>query len=129
MKLIYKYDSMTKKFIGTDEIADNATAPTNATLVPVTNDCYDPKFDAQTQTWQGISEEEYFQALKQQAEANQNTHSNNKPTQAQQLLMNQQTTITNLQKELDKQKDTTSQLKQLVMDQQAAITQLKKGSN
>lgn len=125
MKLIYKYDPMTFKFAGTDEIIDDAAVPSNATLIPVSSQCYEPTFNAQTQTWSGITEAEYLQKLKQNAE----TQSDAQPTQTQELLMDQQATITNLQKELDKQKDTMSQLQQLVMNQQATISQLKKGSN
>lgn len=125
MKLIYKYDPMTFKFAGTDEIIEDAAVPSNTTLIPVPNQCYEPTFDIQTQTWNGITEAEYLQKLKQNAE----TKSDAQPTQNQKLLMDQQATITNLQKELDKQKDTTSQLKQLAMNQQATISQLKKGSN
>ena len=64
MRYIFFYNEETFEYIGADTIADNAQVPANATLVePVDENgvgLYDPVWNTETKTWDGISESEWL---------------------------------------------------------------------
>lgn len=106
MKLIYKYHPTKFNFIGTDEIADDVAVPSNATLVPLPNPCYNPTFDPQAQIWHSVSEADYLQSLEKKAEGRHAVET----TTSQQLLMDQHAAIATLQKDLKKLQETVTAL-------------------
>lgn len=65
MKQVYFYDNETKVFNGYDVIEDTAKIPANATTVePVDSNgvgLYDPTWNENTNSWNGLTEEEWKQ--------------------------------------------------------------------
>lgn len=63
MRQVYFYDSTTKEFAGYDVIEDTAEIPANATIVkPVDSNgvgLYDPTWNENTNSWDGLTEEEW----------------------------------------------------------------------
>lgn len=61
MKAIYYFDEKTRRFVGSDVIAENAVVPENATLVEPINDdltgMYDPTWNGVK--WVGITQEQW----------------------------------------------------------------------
>lgn len=102
------------------EVPAGVTIKTGQTTVRPKEGLYDPRFNG-TDWESSISEEEWL--------AKQPKQPDPKPTTTQQLVMNQQASITQLEQTVMKQQSSMTQLQQLAMSQQAEIAQLKKGSN
>lgn len=63
MRYIFFYNEKTFAYIGADTISDNAQVPANATTVePVDENgvgLFDPVWNMEKQTWEGITEDEW----------------------------------------------------------------------
>lgn len=110
MKQVYFYDNATKKFAGYDVIEDTAEIPANATTVkPVDSNgvgLYDPTWNENTHSWNGLTEEEWKQ---------EHPTSEPKPTQDQQTLATLTKQVMQLQAaNVQQQKINTSLTKQLM---------------
>lgn len=100
------------------EVPAGTTIKTGQTTVRPKDGLYKPRFNG-TDWESSITEEEFL--------AQQPKQPDPKPTATQQLVMNQQASITQLEQMVMKQQASMTQLQQLAMNQQAEITQLKKG--
>lgn len=118
---IFCYDTNNNNLL-TDfyEAPAGVTIKADQTTVRPKEGLYDPRFNG-TDWESSITEEEWL--------AKQPKQPDPKPTATQQLVMNQQASITQLEQLVMKQQASMTQLQQLAMSQQAEITQLKKGSN
>ena len=118
---IFCYDTNNNNLL-TDfyEAPAGVTIKADQTTVRPKEGLYDPRFNG-TDWESSITEEEWL--------AKQPKQPDPKPTATQQLVMNQQASITQLEQMVMKQRASMTQLQQLAMNQQAEITQLKKGSN
>lgn len=63
MRYIFFYKDETNEYMGADTISDDAIVPANATLIePVDENgvgLYDPVWNMEKQTWEGITEDEW----------------------------------------------------------------------
>lgn len=110
MKALYKYDVNTNVFAGVAMVSDSYVPQAGETFLKPEDGLYEPithLVDGKGQeSWIGTSKEEWEKA---------NPGTPAKPDPSRQVIMSQQSDITQLQK--------------MVMTQQAEIAQLKKGSN
>lgn len=98
MKQVYFYDNETKVFNGYDVIEDTAEIPANATTVePVDSNgvgLYDPTWNENTNSWNGLTEEEWKQK-------HATPEVKPEPTQGEQAAAQQMLTVADLQGKVD----------------------------
>ncbi|MBB1086360.1 hypothetical protein [Limosilactobacillus fastidiosus] len=121
----FMYDQHYGYLLAEIEVADANNLPPYATIVaPDPTKSYQ-KFNGTE--WVGGMDNATFQ--QQVAASIAQQQANIKPSEGQQLLMAQQTNITQLQKTVMAQQANLTQMQKMIMKQQATITDLKKGSN
>lgn len=107
MKQVYFYDNSTKKFAGYDVIDDAAEFPAYATTVKPAGNLYDPTWDENTRSWNGLTEEEWKQKHPVQA---------SKPTQDQQTLSDLTKQVMQLQAAIAQQQKVNASLTTQLMN-------------
>ncbi len=124
MKALYKYDVTTNVFAGVAMVSDSYVPQAGETFLKPEDGLYEPIThlvdDKGQESWIGTSKEEWEKA---------NPGTPAKPDPSRQVIMSQQSDITQLQKMVMGQQSTMTQMQKMVMTQQAEITQLKKGDN
>lgn len=113
MKQVYFYDSVTKEFAGYDVIDDAAEFPANATTAkPVDSNSvglYDPTWNENTHSWNGLTEEEWKQK-------HATSEPKPEPTQDQQTLASLTKQVMQLQAAITQQQKVNASLTKQLMD-------------
>lgn len=111
MKKIYFYNKATKEFAGYDVIDDDAEIPANATTIePAGSDgagLYDPTWNENTYSWNGLTEEEWKQKHPVQAPGS---------TQDQQTLASLTKQVIQLQAAITQQQKVNASLTKQLID-------------
>ena len=123
-KVIYRYNPDTDIYYGNLKVSDSYEPQAGESLLPVPEGLFEPikhiVDDEGREGWLGTPKEEWEKA---------NPGTPAKPDPSRQVIMSQQSDITQLQKMVMGQQSTMTQMQKMVMTQQAEITQLKKGAN
>lgn len=121
MKQIYFYDKNTKAFAGYDVIDDTAEIPANATTVePVDSNgvgLYDPTWNENTNSWNGLTEEEWKQK-------HPVPEVKPEPTQEEQAAAQQMLLMADLQNKVDTLTDTVDEMTKSNQQINATLAQI-----
>lgn len=121
MKQVYFYDNETKAFNGYDVIEDTAKIPANATTVePVDSNgvgLYDPTWNENTNSWNGLTEEEWKQK-------HPVPEVEPEPTQEEQAAAQQMLLMADLQNKVDTLTDTVDEMTKSNQQINATLAQI-----
>ena len=121
MKQVYFYDKDTKEFSGYDVIEDTAEIPANATTVkPVDNNgvgLYDPTWNENTHSWNGLTENEWKKKYTV-------PEVKSEPTQGEQAAAQQMLAVADLQGKVDTLTSTVDKLSKSNNELNATLAQI-----